>query len=113
MNQAKKFSMIDEDFVCEVCNENIKKLKYTARNHCPHCLNSKHVDKNPGDRLENCGGILKPVAIEKSKKRDYKIVFICEKCGVVKKNIVANDDNMNLIIKIMSEPSNLLKPKKL
>jgi len=46
----KKFHMIDEDFTCENCNEEVKALGYTARDHCPYCLYSKHVDKNPGDR---------------------------------------------------------------
>lgn len=99
----KKFTMIDEGFICEVCHYYVKKLKYTARNHCPQCLHSKHVDVNPGDRMAECGAVLEPIAIEPFKK-NYKIVFKCEKCGIIKKNIIAKDDNMDLIIQIMSNP---------
>ena len=96
--------MIDEDFICEVCKKEVKSLGYTARDHCPHCLSSKHVDINPGDRKCTCNGILKPIAIESSKKRKYKIVYKCEKCKQIKRNISANDDNMNLIIELMRNP---------
>ena len=93
----KKFTMRDENFICEKCGKEVKKLNYTARDHCPYCLYSKHVDNNPGDRLNTCKGMLKPVEIEKFKDT-YKIIYKCEKCGKSHKNIIASDDNMNLII---------------
>lgn len=93
----KKFTMRDENFICENCGKEVKKLDYTARDHCPYCLYSKHVDNNPGDRLNTCHGLLKPVEIEKF-KNTYKIIYICKKCKKRHKNIMANDDNMDLII---------------
>jgi uncharacterized CHY-type Zn-finger protein len=102
MNETKKFKMIDEGFTCEVCHKKVLPLGYTARDHCPYCLSSKHVDLNPGDRLCNCHGILKPIAIEPDAKTEYKIVYKCAKCGMIKRNKVAQDDNMDLIIEIMS-----------
>lgn len=102
--EKSKFKMIDEPFTCEVCEKQIKPLGYTARDHCPYCLSSKHVDINPGDREATCHGILKPVAIEPFKKGTYKIVYKCEKCGIQKKNIAAKDDNFDLIVQIMSNP---------
>ena len=76
----KKFTMKDESFVCENCGKIVEKLNYTARDHCPYCLYSKHLDINPGDRLNNCLGLLKPIDIEKF-KNTYKIIYKCEKCG--------------------------------
>ena len=102
----KKFTMKDDSFTCEVCGGKVEPLGYTARDHCPNCLCSKHVDINPGDRQETCHGILRPIGIEKFKKT-YKIIYKCEKCGKIKKNIIASDDNMDLIIEIMSHPENL------
>ncbi len=99
----KMFTMIDEEFICENCNKQVTTLKYTARDHCPYCLCSKHVDINPGDREENCHGILKPIDIEKSKKNDYKIIYRCDKCGSIRKNIMAKDDDYNEILKISSK----------
>ncbi len=102
MDDNKRFTMIDENFTCEVCGEDVKQLGYTARDHCPYCLNSMHLDINPGDRQSTCCGILKPNAIESSKKGSYKIIYVCQKCGTIKKNIVAADDNMDLIIELTS-----------
>ena len=42
--------MVNEDFICENCGKDVEKSSYTARDHCPYCLYSKHVDINPGDR---------------------------------------------------------------
>lgn len=94
--------MIDEDFICENCGFEVKKLGYTARDHCPNCLYSKHVDINPGDRQNTCKGLLKPVGIEKFKD-SFKILYKCEKCKNDHKNIMATDDNMDLIIEISKE----------
>ena len=97
----KQFTMRDENFICENCHKEVKKLGYTARDHCPYCLYSKHVDINPGDRQNSCQGLLKPIGIEKFKDT-YKILDRCEKCGEDHKNIIAKDDDMNMIIKISS-----------
>ena len=91
--------MIDENFICENCNKEVSKSNYTARDHCPYCLYSKHVDINPGDRLNTCHGLLEPIRIEKFRDT-YKIVYKCEKCNQLHKNIMANDDNMDLIINL-------------
>ncbi len=99
----KKFKMIDEDFICEVCGKKVTKLGYTARDHCPYCLSSKHVDINPGDRACLCKGILEPIDIEKGKKDTYKIIYKCKKCGEIRKNIVANDDDFDMILNIMKK----------
>ena len=99
---TSKFKMIDEEFICDVCGKEVKKLEYSARDHCPSCLSSKHVDINPGDRLCDCHGILKPIGIEKGKKDTYKIVYQCLKCNMIKKNVMAKDDNYDKILEISS-----------
>ena len=95
----KRFNMINEDFICENCGNKVDKLNYTARDHCPYCLYSKHVDINPGDRANSCKGILEPIGIEKFKDT-YKIIYKCQKCNTIHKNIVHNDDNRDLIIEL-------------
>lgn len=97
----KKFNERDEGFICENCNNEVKPLGYTSRDHCPKCLYSKHVDILPGDRKNICKGLLKPIGIEKFKDT-YKIIYQCEKCKELHKNIIAKDDDMNEIIKISS-----------
>ena len=90
--ESPRFTMKDENFICEVCGKQVNKLGYTARDHFP------------GDRSCSCHGILRPVAIDPGKKGTYKIVYQCEKCGMIKRNKTAKDDNMDLIVQIMSHP---------
>ena len=94
------FVVIDEEFICENCGFHVTKLGYSCRNHCPKCLYSKHIDINPGDRKETCHGKLEPIGIETNSKKGYVIVFKCQKCGAIRKNKVAEDDNMDLIIEL-------------
>lgn len=95
----KNFTMRDEEFICENCKELVSPLGYTARDHCPHCLYSKHVDIMPGDRQNTCKGLLKPTGIEKFKDT-YKILYKCTSCNELHKNIMAKDDNIELIIEL-------------
>lgn len=100
------FTEIDEEFICENCGKRVEKLNYTCRDHCPYCLYAKHVDKNPGDRAEECHGMLEPIGIENNSKKGYVIIYKCKKCGAIRKNISAKDDNMALIISLSSNPVN-------
>ena len=74
----KKFNELDEEFICENCHKHVDRLNYSSRDHCNYCLYSKHVDINPGDRLNECRGLLKPIGIEKHKDT-FKIIYRCEK----------------------------------
>ena len=96
----RKFTKIDEEFICENCGKKVEKLGYSCRDHCNNCLCSKHLDINPGDRSANCHGMLEPIGVELSSKKGYVIIYKCNKCGEIKKNKAANDDNMDLIIKL-------------
>ena len=102
--ENKHFKMIDEEFTCLVCGFLVKPLGYTARDHCPNCLCSLHLDNYPGDRKCMCHGVLNPIGIEKGKKDTLKIIYECETCKMIKKNKMANYDNMDKIIYLMSHP---------
>jgi hypothetical protein len=95
----------DETFVCENCGFNVPVLAYSCRNHCPKCLYSKHVDKDPGDRQEACHGMLKPIGLENNSKKGYSIIFKCDKCGMIRKNKMAEDDDFDVILKIVKQNS--------
>ncbi len=101
----KRFNEIDEEFICENCGKKVEKLLYSSRDHCPYCLYSKHVDILPGDRSNKCLGLLKPIEIEKFKDT-YKIVYKCEKCKEIHKNIIAKDDDYDLIINLSVNKNN-------
>ena len=77
--EQSRFTEIDEEFICENCGKKVPKLGYSCRNHCPYCLHSKHLDINPGDRAEECHGILEPIGLESNSKKGYVILFKCKK----------------------------------
>lgn len=95
----------DNEFICINCGKRIEKLKYTSRDHCNHCLFSLHVDITPGDRENDCKGLLIPINVELNSKKGEVIVYKCQKCGAIIKNIVAKDDNRDEIYKIMEKYS--------
>ena len=98
--ETAKFIRNQEDFVCENCGFEVKGNGYT--NHCPKCLWSKHVDINPGDRAAKCGGLMKMVSIEGSTE-NYVITHRCVICGYEKRNKMAKDDDMDVVLKLISE----------
>ena len=100
---GRRFTKIDEAFICENCGEKIKPLGYTFIHHCNHCLQSKHVDIKPRDREEECHGDLEPIRVELDSKKGYVIVYKCKKCGAMRKNKSADDDNMDLIIELTTK----------
>ena len=100
--ENKNFVKKDEEFICDNKKKKVPKLSYSSRNHCPYCLHSKHLDIKPGDRMEKCHGDLEPIGLEIDGKKGYVIIFRCKKCGAIRKNKAAKDDNMDLIIKLSS-----------
>lgn len=99
----KQFTKRDEEFVCENCGNMVSKLGYTSRDHCPKCLCSKHVDNLPGDRSETCHGTLRPISVELSSKKGYVIVYKCDRCGAIRRNKAAEDDDRDLIIQLTAK----------
>lgn len=97
---AKQFQKLKENFTCDHCGAFVVGDGYT--NHCPRCLWSKHVDINPGDRLNSCGGLMKPVGLE-TKAGEYVIIHQCQKCGLVKKNKASVHDDFDDLLKLSSQ----------
>ena len=100
--EGKLFSKNDEGFVCECCGKRVEKLGYTSRDHCTNCLCSKHVDVNPGDRQNQCKGLLVPIAA-KNGKRGVVIEYRCNKCGELHQNKMAQDDNFETMLCVMNK----------
>jgi hypothetical protein len=90
--QGSRFTHINEHFCCENCGKPVAPVKTGCRNHCPHCLVSKHVDVFPGDRANACQGLMDAVAYETSAKKGLVLVFLCRKCGAETRNMAAHED---------------------
>ena len=95
----------DESFNCKNCGKKVEKLIYTSRDHCNYCLHSIHIDIEPGDRLNECKGLLVPVNVVETSKKGKVIIYRCSKCGSEIKNIVANDDCEDEIFKVIKRYS--------
>ena len=95
------FIALQEPFVCEHCNAQVADLSNGSyRNHCPHCLWSKHVDQDgPGDRLSVCKGMMEPIGMDHDGKKGWLIVHQCTKCGKKIPNKAAPDDDMEALQK--------------
>ena len=93
----------DNGFICRHCGQEVAPLKYTSRDHCPYCLYSIHIDNIPGDRANDCLGDLVPYEVESSNKKGYIISYKCNKCGEIKRNKMASDDDFEVLLKIQSD----------
>ncbi len=92
---TQKFIKKIEDFSCEQCRVEVRGTGFT--NHCPQCLWSKHVDVFPGDRAEDCAGLMQPINLV-VKKKQYAIVSQCLKCGEERTNKIAEGDNIGVLL---------------
>ena len=97
---TKKFQRKIENFICENCSFGVKGDGYT--NHCPKCLWSKHVDVNPGDREEKCGGMMESIGAL-LKNGENSIIHRCVKCGFERINKVDAADDFNIVVKVSSQ----------
>ncbi|OGD66916.1 hypothetical protein A2442_03470 [Candidatus Campbellbacteria bacterium RIFOXYC2_FULL_35_25] len=88
--EGKKFQKTIENFVCEHCEKIVEGNGYT--NHCPECLWSKHVDVDPGDRRAECGGMMKPIGLDK-KGEVFSVIQKCIKCEHQRKNKLVKGDS--------------------
>lgn len=52
--------------------------------------------------------MLEPIGLEINNKKGYIIVFKCKKCGMIRKNKAAKDDDMDKIIKLSAKHWNLI-----
>ena len=103
--ESKRFSKNDNGFICQACGKEVLPLGYSSRNHCPFCLCSLHVDLNPGDRANECRGILRPKQVIPDARRGFIIIHKCDRCGATVRNRSAHEakiqpDDLDLLIKL-------------
>ena len=91
------FKKTVENFVCENCGEAVDGNGYT--NHCPHCLWSKHVDNEPGDRAAECNGMMCPIGTEEN-GGEWRVVQKCQNCGKIHKNKLSPEDKFDKMVQI-------------
>lgn len=109
------------DFRCVHCqyhvSANILLAGVYNRNHCPHCLWSRHMDwRKPGDRMAACKAQMRPIGLTvKSARKKYApeksgelmLIHMCIDCGKLSINRLAADDDGEKIMKLFSNSQQL------
>jgi len=93
-------------FVCKACGKAVIPTGAGCkhRNHCPYCLASRHLDREPGDRAADCGGIMEPIAVWVRKNGEWALIHRCKICGSLSSNRIAADDNPIKLISLAMKP---------
>ena len=96
MSRRQKTVHIDSNpFICENCGLTVPSLESGThnRNHCPHCLFSKHMDMKIGDRRSGCRGVMEPIGLWVKENKECSVIHRCRKCGFIRTNRIVSDDN--------------------
>jgi DNA-directed RNA polymerase subunit RPC12/RpoP len=102
-------------FTCAHCKKWVvinEHIGTKNRNHCPHCLWSKHVDdRRAGDRSSKCLGGMQPVGLTfkkagtdkygRPRQGELMLVHQCSRCGKISINRIAADDDSKLIMDLL------------
>ncbi|PJN41407.1 RNHCP domain protein [Streptomyces sp. CB02959] len=80
------------------------------RNHCPHCLASRHVDRRiPGDRAAACRGRMEALGMSVRPDGEWLLIHQCRSCGRLSANRIAGDDNplalLHLVLRPLRDPT--------
>ncbi len=74
------------------------------RNHCPHCLWSRHLDGDVGDRASECRSAMEPIGITVRGDGEWVLIHRCSGCGTLRSNRTAGDDNPLLLLRLAVKP---------
>jgi RNHCP domain len=107
-NRQRRPRRLPDSFRCRHCRLDVPTAApgTAHRNHCPHCLWSRHVDDAPGDRAaaELCGSAMEPIAVSVRGAGEWVLVHRCTGCGSVHLNRTAGDDSPLLLVRIAVGP---------
>ncbi|WP_460057213.1 RNHCP domain-containing protein [Spirochaeta dissipatitropha] len=95
-----------ESFICIHCGRTVIPAESATknRNHCPHCLCSRHVDIRPGDRRCGCRGEMQAISVYVQSNGEWSIIHRCGECGVIKLNRIAPDDSETALLALAAKP---------
>ena len=111
-----------DGFRCVHCGAFVTRESFLSgvvnRNHCPHCLWSKHVDwQRAGDRMSACKGRMYPVGLTLKRERnkytadsgELMLIHFCKECGQVSANRIAADDSTEELLLVFENTALLTR----
>lgn len=123
---TKRKEMEHGGFDCSHCSEWAPindQIGTHNRNHCPHCLWSKHLDKEKlGDRKSDCLSGMEPIALtfkkegsdryEEEGRRigELMLVHECVADGKLRVNRIAGDDNTDQLLYVFQRGLDIVAP---
>lgn len=96
----------DRGFSCIHCHRAVPGVAWgtSHRNHCPHCLWSRHMDEEPGDRRCPCIQPMEPIGIEVRADGEWALIHRCTGCAVLRTNRIAGDDAERALLGLALRP---------
>lgn len=96
----------NESFICISCGKAVPPAETGGahRNHCPFCLSSRHVDIIIGDRRAACKGKMQVISIWVQSNNEWSVIHKCIRCGILRANRIAADDNDLLLFTLAATP---------
>jgi hypothetical protein len=95
----------EDAFECGNCGRTVIPTDHGTRhrNHGPHCLWSRHLDRTPGDRRSSCKGLMAPLAVG-LRRGEWILLHRCERCATIRSNRVAPDDDLPALLSLAAGP---------
>ncbi len=62
------------------------------------------MDISPGDRRSNCRGVMEPIGIWVQPNKEWSILHRCQRCGWIRANRIAGDDDEELLLQLAAQP---------
>ncbi len=95
-----------ETFICICCGRTVAPPEYGThnRNHCPHCLGSRHVDLRPGDRRSGCRAAMDAIGVYVQPSGEWSVIHRCRSCGTLKLNRIGPDDCERALLALAARP---------
>ncbi|MFA6079305.1 MAG: GNAT family N-acetyltransferase [Candidatus Omnitrophota bacterium] len=92
-------------FLCGNCRKVVLPLKGGFRDHCTHCLWSRHLDDvKPGDRASECHGLMQPIGLEYNGRKGWMVQYRCTVCNAGTHNVTAEDDDWDAVVGLSQQP---------
>ncbi len=62
------------------------------------------MDISAGDRRSPCKGLMRPIAVWVRGDGEWSILHRCERCGIIRANRIAADDDEGALLKLALRP---------
>ncbi|MFR9750404.1 RNHCP domain-containing protein [Nocardia sp. 004] len=93
-------------FTCLRCGSAVSRLApdHSRRNHCPSCLNSRHIHDQIEGGVSACQARMTPLSIAVLRSGEWALVHRCTRCHELALHPVCGDDNRLILMRLAVRP---------